>query len=153
MRPIIHTAVVPGPVTLASLNWPADCGAEAVFLGRTRCEAHETFGDLEYLEYEVFEPMATKLLDDMCRDAVERWGCRATRIEHSKGRVDPGGASVVIQVATPHRGESFDACRYLIDRLKHELPVWKTEVWQRGRTRVEGCCAHHPDDRVVVDTP
>ncbi len=140
----IDVAVQNGPVDGSALAWPADCGAEAVFLGRTRIEAHPEHGELVRLEYEVYEPMATKVLEAMARDAVQQFGCRAVRIVHARGPVDPGAASVVIQVAAPHRGESFDACRYLIDRLKHELPVWKKEVWQRGETFVEGCSAHHP---------
>ncbi len=137
----IDIAITEGPVETVPLNWPGPCGAESVFLGRTREETHDTFGALEYLEYEVFEPMALKVLQEMCDEAASRFGCHAIRLAHSKGRVDPGQASVVIQVATPHRSESFDACRYLIDRLKHDLPVWKVEQWRDGRTRVEGCCA------------
>lgn len=146
----IDTALVNSPVTIAALTWPGDCGAEDIFVGRTRIETHEDFGPLIRLEYEVFEPMAAKLMDTMARDAVAQFGCRAVRIVHAQGAVAPGEASVVIQVATPHRSESFAACRYLIDRLKHELPIWKREIWQRGETYVEGCCAHHPDDRKVV---
>lgn len=141
--PYIETGLHVGSVDAVTLPWPGECGAEAVFLGRTRDETHDEHGDLIRLEYDVYEPMAVKLLDNMARDAVGRWGCQAVRIIHATGAVDPGQASIVIQVATPHRGESFDACRYLIDRLKHELPIWKTEVWERGTTRVEGCCAHH----------
>jgi molybdopterin synthase catalytic subunit len=93
------------------------------------------------LEYEVYEPMATKVLGSMAKDAAKKFGCRAVRMVHARGAVKPGEASVVIQVATPHRGEAFEACRYLIDRLKHDLPVWKREVWRDGETFVDGCCA------------
>jgi|GEM_PF-245929 len=147
IEPVIQTAVQDGPVSVVNLPWPGDCGAEGVFLGRTRDETHPEFGRLIHLEYEVFEPMALKLFDEMAREAVDRWGCQAVRVAHAKGVVRPGEASVVIQVATPHRGESFEASRYLIDRLKHESPIWKREVWERGETYVEGCCAHHPEDR------
>lgn len=144
---MIEVAVHQGSISIATLPWPESCGAEAVFLGRTRCETHEKFGELIRLEYEVFEPMAVKLLHAMCEEAATRFDCRHIRIVHAQGVVVPGEASVVIQVATPHRGEAFTACRYLIDRLKHELPIWKREIWERGETYVEGCCAHHPEDR------
>ncbi len=143
---MIDVGVQDGPVAAAALDWPGDCGAETVFLGRTRVETHDEHGELLRLEYEVFEPMAAKVLDTMARDAMQKFGVKAVRIIHAQGVVEPGEASVVIQVATGHRGESFDACRYLIDRLKHELPVWKREVWQRGETWVEGCCAQHPEE-------
>lgn len=136
-----------GAVTEMAMPWPHDCGAEVVFLGRTRMEAHPDFGRLIRLEYEVYGPMARKLLRRSAEEAAAKFDCHAVRVVHSHGTVPPGEASVVIQVATPHRGEAFTACRYLIDRIKHELPVWKREVWERGETFVEGCCAHHPDDR------
>lgn len=95
------------------------------------------------LEYEVYGPMAKKVLGKMAEEAAEKFGCRAVRIVHAQGAVKPGEASVVIQVATPHRGDAFAACNYLIDRVKHDLPVWKREVWRGGETFVEGCCAGH----------
>lgn len=146
----METGLHDGPVEAAALPWPGDCGAESVFLGRTRRETHPEFGPLEHLAYEVYGPMAERLLREMAQAAVERFGCRAVRLLHARGRVGLGEASIVIQVATPHRGASFDACRYLVERVKHELPVWKREIWQRGETFVQGCCVHHPSDRQSV---
>lgn len=150
-QPLIIAAVQDGAVSAVTLDWPGACGGECVFLGRTREETHAEFGPLLRLEYEVYGPMAEKVLGDMARDAAEKFGCHAVRIVHARGPVEPGQASVVIQVATPHRGEAFEACRYLIDRLKHELPVWKREIWRDGQTFVEGCCAGH-GGRVVEQT-
>ena len=130
------------------MDWPSDCGAECLFVGRTRAETHPKLGVLQYLQYEVYPEMAERLLSAMAAEAAGRFGCRAVRLIHSVGRVDLGQASIVIQVATAHRGESFEACRYLIERVKHELPIWKREVWALGETFVEGCCAHHPSDRL-----
>lgn len=150
-KPLIDTRMVDGPVDIDPFApFPGDCGAEGVFLGRTRVEHHPKFGQLKYLEYEAYWPMCESLLHEMAAYAANRFDCHAVRIQHAVGRVDPGEASVAIQVATPHRGESFEAGRYLIDRLKHELPIWKREHWERGITFVEGCCAHHPDDRKEV---
>ncbi len=139
--PQISVAVQSGPVSAVALNWPGACGGECVFLGRTRADRHPEFGPLMRLEYEVYEPMAQKVLKRLASEAAEKFGCLTVRIVHAKGPVKPGEASVVIQVATPHRSESFDASRYLIDSLKRDLPVWKREVWRDGETFVEGCCA------------
>lgn len=144
--PFINTSLHEGPVEVRPLDWPTDCGAEAAFLGRTRHESHAEFGDLLRLEYEVYSPMAERLLETMARDAAVRWDCRIVRMAHARGVVAPGQASVVIQVGTPHRSEAFTACRYLIDRIKHELPIWKREIWERGTTFVEGCCAHRESE-------
>ncbi len=141
--PLVVTGIESGPVQAITMNWPGDCGGECVFLGRTRNEVHRDHGALVRLEYEIYEPMAAKLLDAMAADAITKFGCRAVRVVHAEGAVAPGEASVVIQTATPHRGEAFDSCRYLIDRIKHELPIWKHEIWEHGRTFVDGCCAHH----------
>jgi molybdopterin synthase catalytic subunit len=140
-NPPIFVAVQDGPVRVVDMDWPGVCGGECVFLGRTREETHPQFGPLIRLEYQVYGPMAQKVLEQMSADAAERYGCRAVRIVHAQGSVEPGEASVVIQVATAHRGEAFEACRYLIDRIKRDLPVWKREVWRDGETFVEGCCA------------
>lgn len=149
--PQISVAVQDGAVSAVTLDWPGACGGECVFLGRTREQTHAKLGPLLRLEYEVYGPMAQKVLGAMARDAAEKFGCLAVRIVHARGAVKPGGASVVIQAATPHRGEAFDACRYLIDRLKHELPVWKREIWRDGETFVEGCCAGRGGQAVEQD--
>ena len=135
----IEIAIQDGPVAVAMPQWPADCGAEAYFVGRTRQASHPRFGPLVRLEYEMYDPMARKVLDRLAGQAVDRFGCRAIRLVHARGVVGLGEASVVIQVAAPHRAEALDGCRYLIDRLKEELPVWKCEVWKHGRTHVDGC--------------
>jgi len=134
----IITAIHDGAVPILPLDVPTGCGAECIFAGRTRGENHPQHGALLQLEYEMYEPMAAKLLRDMADDAAARWDCGVIRLVHAKGPVPLGEASVVIQVVTPHRAASFEACRHLIERLKHELPVWKHEVWERGRTFVEG---------------
>jgi len=134
----IITAITDGPPTLEALHTLAAGGGECVFIGRTRPETHAAFGDLLRLEYELYEPMVEKLLDQLARNAAAKFGCTAVRIAHARGPVAIGEASVVIQTLTPHRAEAFAAARYLIDRLKKELPIWKHEIWQRGRTHVEG---------------
>jgi len=143
---VIEVGVLPNPVTASPLAWPGECGAESVFLGRTRRETHPQFGGLVRLEYEAYAPMAEAMLLAFAQAAAERFGCLAIRVAHATGVVNPCEASVVIQVATPHRGEAFAACRYIIDRIKHELPIWKREVWDHGTTFVEGCCAHRDHD-------
>jgi molybdopterin synthase catalytic subunit len=144
---VIEVGIGEGPVDFVTLDFPASCGGEAVFLGRTRADAHAEFGKLLRLEYEVYKPMAVKLLEGMARDAAGKWGVKVVRVVHASGAVPLGKASVVIQVASPHRREAFEACRYLIDRLKRELPVWKRETWERGETFVAGTPVEGAEDR------
>ena len=136
-----------GPADIATLDLPGDSGgaggwgAQCVFVGRTRHETHEQFGRLLRLEYEVYGPMAKRTLTAIAQETARRFGCGVVDVVHAHGPVEPGQASVVIQVACPHRGEAFDACRHLIERIKRELPIWKRQIWQRGQTFNEGCCA------------
>ncbi len=146
----ILTSIHEGPVPILAIDAPADCGAECLFAGRTRGQLHETHGRLLRLDYEMYQPMVQKLLHDMAVDSAARWQCGVVRVVHATGPVALGEASVVIQVLTPHRAASFEACRHLIERLKMELPVWKHEIWERGRTFAPGWVAS-PSAPVVSD--
>jgi len=135
---LVETQLVTGPCAYKALAFPASGGAECVFVGRTRAETHPEFGALLRLEYEAYGPMAEKALADMAQEIGRANDCLLVRVVHSQGAVAIGEASVVIQVACGHRGESFDACRAVIERIKQVLPVWKREIWERGETFVPG---------------
>jgi molybdopterin synthase catalytic subunit len=66
------------------------------------------------------------------------------RIVHRLGRLEIGEASVAVAVASPHRGEAFEACRFAIDTLKKSVPIWKKEFYADGAVWLEGPggCAH-----------
>ena len=124
-------------------------GAECTFLGRTRPETHPEHGPLVALDYEGYEPMARRMLDELARTAASKWPCLGVRIHHSLGTVALGEASVFISVVTPHRNDAFEACRWLIDTLKSQVPIWKHERWTDGRSWAEG---RRPTTSVVTDT-
>ena len=84
-------------------------------------------------------------------DAQARFSITRARIAHRLGPVAVGEASVVVVVSAPHRGPAFDACRYLMERLKHELPIWKREHFDGGDVWLEGAVAD-PDDSGARDT-
>ena len=122
-----------GPITAADVDVgePA-AGAVCTFLGTTRAEISADGRALLALDYEAYEAMAETQLRDLARRARERWPIRRLVLLHRTGRVAVGEASVLIAVGTPHRGEAFEACRWLIDTLKAEVAVWKREVWRGG---------------------
>src|SRR6185369_8453688 len=95
--PAIITGLHAGPVRAEPLTWPAGCGGECIFLGRTRLETHPQHGRLLRLAYEAYEPMAASLLEAMAKGTLERFGCGGVRVVHAIGVVPPGEASVVIQ--------------------------------------------------------
>lgn len=73
-------------------------------------------------------------------EVMAKWpAVKAVSILHRTGRLEIGEPSVLIAVATPHRGDGcFDACRYAIERLKAIVPIWKEENWSDGQVWVEG---------------
>ncbi|QQE12796.1 molybdenum cofactor biosynthesis protein MoaE [Planctomycetota bacterium] len=139
----IHTALQEGPVSISPLGWPADCGAECIFLGRTRLETHPKRGQLQRIIYHTYHEMAETKLHEIAVAASKKFPLRAIRIVHAHGPVPPSHASVIIQTATPHRSESFEATKFVIDTLKHAVPIWKQEIWaDNSSTWVKGCIAH-----------
>ena len=110
-------------------------GGIALFLGTTRAERNVEARDLLALDYEAYADMARPQLHDLARRARETWPVLKLALLHRTGRVALGEPSVIIAVATPHRGEAFDACRWLIDTLKAEVAIWKKEIWSDGAAR------------------
>ena len=112
-------------------------GGVAIFAGTTRqwTDGRET----ARLDYESYGPMALKEMHRLADEAAARWPVEKLCLWHRLGAVPPAEPSVVIAVATPHRAAAFDACRFLIDALKEQVPIWKREVYADGQTEwVEG---------------
>ena len=126
------------PVEVQPLDMPESCGAEAIFLGRTRGEEHRDHGALVRLDYEAHASLAIASMQELADEAAERFSCEAIRLHHATGPVAIGEASVLVQVAAGHRAEAIEASRFLIDELKKRVPIWKREVWQDGTTWAEG---------------
>lgn len=112
------------------------CGAIVSFIGRVR-EVNRGKRVVEII-YECYDEMAKKVLDDIEREAIERFGVKSIMTVHRKGKLKVGDVSVVIAVASQHREECFSACRYVIEEIKRRLPVWKKEIFEDGEEWVEG---------------
>jgi molybdopterin synthase catalytic subunit len=105
-----------------------DTGAIAVFLGTTRRDAAGG-REVVSLDYEAYDEMAEAQMRRLVEEARQRWRIIRIVMLHRIGRVDVGQPSVLIAVSTPHRAEAFEACRFLIDRIKTEATIWKKEIW------------------------
>jgi molybdopterin synthase catalytic subunit len=144
--PIIDVQLLDEPVRALTVDpFPQPAGAECVFLGRSRAEEHPEHGALVKLRYEAYRPMAERVLLDLAGRAADRFECLAVRLHHALGDVPLGEASVLVQVVCGHRAEAFEACRYLIDALKAEAPIWKREHWADGTTWSEGAPVSVPE--------
>ena len=111
-------------------------GGIAVFEGVVR--DHARGKQVRYLEYDVYPEMAIEQIRAIIAEAKRRWDVERVAVAHRIGRLEIGETSVIIVVATPHRAEAFDACRYIIDTLKTTVPIWKKEVATDGEEWIEG---------------
>jgi len=82
--------------------------------------------------------MADKQMRELAAEALERFGVRQVSIVHRLGRLNLGETSVLIVVASAHRAEAFEACRWLIDTLKKTVPIWKKEYFEDGAVWADG---------------
>ena len=105
-------------------------GAVIVFRGVARRFSRGR--DVVHLEYEAYPEMAEKKMAEIGDEIRVKFGAERVAILHRTGVLKIGEASVGIAIATPHRGEAFQACQYAINRLKEIVPIWKKEVWSNG---------------------
>ncbi|HUZ01092.1 MAG TPA: MoaD family protein [Thermomicrobiaceae bacterium] len=128
-------AVVEGPIDVQAISDSVagpGAGAIVTFVGTVRDAARGQA--VRHLEYEAYAAAAERMLARVGDEIRERWGIERVAITHRVGRLDVGDASVAIAVASAHRAEAFDACRYAIDRIKEIVPIWKKEFYAEGET-------------------
>ena len=107
-----------------------DAGAIATFTGTTR--VHSRGRTVTHLDYEAYEGMAEKVMEEIADALRARYELTAIAIHHRIGRVTIGETSVVIAVSAPHRQDALAACKDAIDELKERVPLWKKEVYEGG---------------------
>ena len=109
-----------------------ECGAVVLFMGTVR---EMTAGKQTVaLDYEAYPEMADQMMQQLIDEARDQWDVHGIAIEHRVGHLTLGEISVAIAVSSAHRGEAFEAGRFLIDRLKEIVPIWKKENWSDGTT-------------------
>jgi len=118
-------------------------GAVAVFIGNVR---GENLGRrVVELHYEAYVPLALATFGTIAAEVGESWPGVRIAIRHRVGRIAVGDASIVIAAASPHRAEAFQACRYVIERVKQIAPIWKREIFDGGEAWIEGATADPSD--------
>jgi molybdopterin synthase catalytic subunit len=127
--------VIDSAAVQASVKAGAD-GAVCVFDGivRDNTRGRKTL----HLNYEAYEEMALKQMELLRAEAMEQFGVREVAIVHRLGRLVVGETSVLIVVASAHRAAAFEACRFVIDRLKKTVPIWKREQFGDGAVWADG---------------
>ena len=136
-RPCI--ALVREPIDAAAIVGAIKAGTDGavcIFDGIVR---DNTRGRMTlHLDYEAYEEMALKQMHLLRSEAIEHFGVRDAAIVHRLGRLMVGETSILIVVASAHRGAAFDACRWLIDTLKKTVPIWKKEQFVDGAVWANG---------------
>jgi molybdopterin synthase catalytic subunit len=115
-----------------------EAGAVVLFLGTVRKMGE--IGRVKEMTYEAYTPLAEKALLEIKREMMKKWPVGKVRIVHRVGRLRLKDISVAIAVSSEHRADAFEACRFAIERIKRDVPIWKreklaegTEVWVKGR--------------------
>jgi molybdopterin synthase catalytic subunit len=135
MRVEITDAVIPAAEIVAGIKAGTD-GAVCVFDGivRDNSRGRKTL----HLDYEAYREMALEQMRGLAGEAVTKFGVRDVTLVHRLGRLLVGETSVLVVVASAHRGAAFDACRWLIDTLKKTVPIWKKEQFVDGAIWADG---------------
>jgi len=107
-------------------------GAVVTFLGTARelTEGRKTAS----LDYEAYPEMAARKMREIEAEAHTRWPIIEAALIHRVGHLELGEVSVAVSVSCPHRAQAFEACRFLIDRIKEVVPIWKRENWADGES-------------------
>lgn len=119
-------------------------GASVEFVGIVRSD--ENGRPIAALDYEAYEPMAERVIERLVKQARAQWPLHAVCVHHRVGRVAVGEVAVLIGVRASHRDEAFEACRFLIDAIKRDVPMWKAAVNQGGH-RLQPTCADGHETR------
>src|SRR5215216_693019 len=117
-------------VGLLSQSHDPKAGALVLFSGDVRNNNLDK--EVSYLEYEAHSSLASKMIKEILEEAINKWNLNLAIAQHRIGQVNVGESAVVVITASKHRKEAYQANRHIIDRIKHEVPIWKCEVFTDG---------------------
>nr|VFJ75979.1 MAG: molybdopterin synthase subunit MoaE [Candidatus Kentron sp. FW] len=137
------------PIDTATLDQNAidpACGAVLTFSGTVRNSHRDR--PVTMLSYEAYEPMAQRELERLVAECKSRWpDIRKIQVVHRFGKMEVTESSVYITVSSPHRDSGFSALRFMIDRIKKDVPLWKKEFYEDGESEwlhpEDGCSPGH----------
>ncbi len=116
-------------------------GAVVLFSGEVRNHNHGR--DVSHLEYEAYTSMADKMIREILDRAKQKWQLHEAYCIHRIGLVNIGESAVIVATASSHRQEAYEANQFIIDRVKHEAPIWKKEVFVDGSHEWGNNCSCH----------
>lgn len=136
------------PIAIANLLSSAhnpQAGAVVLFSGEVR--NHHEGKSVEYLEYEAHGEMADVQIQKILDEALAKWDLHSVECIHRLGRINISESAVCVITASSHRKEAYEANRWIIDQVKHNVPIWKREFFTDGTTawvmQCKGCEEEH----------
>ncbi|MEM0075794.1 MAG: molybdenum cofactor biosynthesis protein MoaE [Conexivisphaerales archaeon] len=112
-------------------------GGIVLFVGTVRNTSEA--GEVKGIFYEAYKEMAEKRIEQIEEEAKKNWPIKKIAVLHRVGKLKLSEISVAVAVSSAHRKEAFEACRFIIDRIKQDAPIWKKELLKTGTEKwVEG---------------
>lgn len=125
--------------TLLAMQSFPECGGLALFAGTVR--NHHDGKDVKNLSYTAYKPLAEKMIRQIEQEIEQEYGVSYVRVVHRIGHLAIGEVAIYAVARSDHRREAFAACEEAVERVKHEVPVWKEEFYSDGTSVfVDGCC-------------
>lgn len=122
-----------------------ECGGIGIFIGTVR--NHHEGKAVNALKYTSYAPVSEKMIRQIEQEIQQKYGVSYIRVIHRVGALDIGEKAIIAIAYAPHRREAFAACEEAVERVKHEVPVWKEEFYADGTSQyVAGCCIRKDDD-------
>lgn len=116
-----------------------ECGGVGIFVGVVRNHHHGKA--VKALKYTAYAPVAEKMIRQIEQDVQVKYQVSYVRVVHRIGALGIGETAIISMCYADHRREAFAACEEAVERVKHEVPVWKEEFYADGSSEfVEGCC-------------
>lgn len=140
MEPGISVSISAAPIDIAAAIGAAgtpDTGGTGAFVGTVRATpGAEADKQVVRLDYEAHPTLAEEALRTLALEATHKWSLTRVVAIHRTGSCEVGEPTVVIACSAPHRAEALDACRWLIDEIKTQVPIWKKEIYSDGSSWV-----------------
>ena len=134
MQPILVTDEPLNMEALIAAARRSEAGALSIFIGSVR--NHSNGENVSAIDYSAYQPMAESVLETIRGECANRWPEAKVYCHHRIGHLVVGDDAVVIVISAPHRQTAFEACRYVIERLKKDCPIWKKEWGDDGASWV-----------------
>ncbi len=129
-----HFSIVSTPIQVAeAFAFVADKrnGAISSFVGMIR--DYNLGQAVSAVSYDVHKELALHTFNEICAEIATQWEQEMRiYVTHYQGRLEVGEISIMIAISAPHRNEAFQACRYMIEAIKHRFPIWKQEHYLNG---------------------